>query len=627
MRVCIFHSALGSSYVYEPIDAISTRGGCLVVSYESLREHRNRLQEVEWNLLVCDEAQKIRNPDAQVTLAVKSFPNWGRIAVSGSPIQNSLRELWALFDFVVPGQLGTLPVFEEHFVEPILQGARDRAAEQQVEQSTATAELLRAICMPYFIRRRKQDFQDILQLPDKKEEILFCELSSAQYQVYVDFLENEHTQQALRDHEDLLEKRRGTNKIIRDYGGAGFQGPPPLDAFFCLGIMRKICNHPDLLAEDDEVIADLPGGYGAARRSGKLKVLDEIMKQWKAEGRKALVFVQTVQMLRILEKFLKARGHHLLELHGSVPIGTRQKRIEAFGTSEDINCMLLTTRVGGVGLNLIAATRVVIFDPDWNPMTDAQARERCWRIGQQSDVTIYRLVLSGTIEEKIYQRQVFKQFVAHKVMVDPKDKRCFQGFRLRNLFEAPKPPPEIDPEAAQEISGRFASLLRTYVNRASANGDFELPQVETLDLFQDFHAATDTGNDDEGKDELGESLYAKGLQGIFDQKRIEDPGQSTATSLDGQGAADPENLNPGVQLSLEALRRSQHHRAQHDIKVPTWTGKSGAAGQQPRTVCRAARPGAGYRPPQVARSNPYTGGIPTGAYAHQLMDSMRQFLS
>merc|ERR1712159_278478 len=109
--------------------------------------------------------------------------------------------------------------------------------------------------------------------------------------------------------------------------------------------------------------------------------------------------------------------------------------MKKFSDSPEQFCLAMTTRVGGIGVNLTAATRVVIFDPDWNPMTDAQARERCWRIGQTSDVIIYRMVLAGTIEEKIYQRQVLKQFVAHKVMVDPQDQRSFKGFRLAHLFE------------------------------------------------------------------------------------------------------------------------------------------------------------------------------------------------
>merc|ERR1719262_867817 len=147
-------------------------------------------------------------------------------------------------------------------------------------------------------------------------------------------------------------------------------------------------------------------------------------------------------------------------IDGKTGVKRRLKIIEEYNGNPDVFAMILTTRVGGVGLNIIGANRVVIFDPDWNPMTDVQARERAWRIGQTREVSVYRLVLTGTLEEKIYQRQVYKHFLAQKVLNDPRQRQFFKWNDLADLFDLPPAPPDFDPKAMQALKEKYKELFR-----------------------------------------------------------------------------------------------------------------------------------------------------------------------
>uniref|UniRef100_S4RUA7 Excision repair cross-complementation group 6 n=1 Tax=Petromyzon marinus TaxID=7757 RepID=S4RUA7_PETMA len=330
-----------------------------------------------------------------VALFLAQFRTPHRIILSGSPVQNNLKELWSLFDFVFPGKLGTLPVFMEQFSVPITQGGYSNASDVQVQTAYKCACVLRDTIKPFLLRRMKADVKVNLALPDKNEQV-----------------------------------------------------------FTALITLRKICNHPDLLtgglnAEDDELA---PSGFGYWRRSGKLLVVEALLRMWRRQGHRVLLFTQSRQMLDILEKFVQGEGYSYMKMDGTTSIATRQPLIDKFNKDESMFMFLLTTHVGGIGVNLTGANRVIIFDPDWNPSTDTQARERAWRIGQLRQVTIYRLVSAGTIEEKIYHRQIFKQFLTNRVLKDPRQQRFFKANDLFELFAL------TDPDSSQgtETSALFA---------------------------------------------------------------------------------------------------------------------------------------------------------------------------
>jgi DNA excision repair protein ERCC-6 len=320
-------------------------------------------------------------------------------------MQNNLTELWSLFDFVFPGRLGTLPVFQAQFAVPINIGGYANATNIQVQTAYKCAVVLRDLINPYLLRRMKADVAS--DLPRKSEQVLFCKLTPVQRKAYEEFI--------------------GSNEMESIFAGKR-------QVLYGVDILRKICNHPDLVHR--ELYQKKPGyHYGAEEKSGKMKVVKALLELWKRQGHRTLLFSQTRQMLDILERFVRdIGGLQYRRMDGGTNIGIRQSIVDEFNTDQSIAVFLLTTRVGGLGINLTGADRVIIFDPDWNPSTDVQARERAWRLGQKREVTIYRLMTSGTIEEKIYHRQIFKQFLTNKILKDPKQRRFFKMNDLHDLF-------------------------------------------------------------------------------------------------------------------------------------------------------------------------------------------------
>uniref|UniRef100_A0A493TYK8 ERCC excision repair 6, chromatin remodeling factor n=1 Tax=Anas platyrhynchos platyrhynchos TaxID=8840 RepID=A0A493TYK8_ANAPP len=359
-RVAILHET--GSYTNKKVKLIREIASChgiLITSYSYIRLMQDNIHSYDWHYVILDEGHKIRNPNAAVTLACKQFRTPHRIILSGSPMQNNLKELWSLFDFIFPGKLGTLPVFMEQFSVPITMGGYSNASPVQVKTAYKCACVLRDTINPYLLRRMKADVKMSLSLPDKNEQVLFCRLTDEQRQVYQNFIDSKEVYQIL---------------------------------------------------------------------SGDM------------------------QMLQILEAFVRDRSYSYLRMDGTTTIASRQPLITRYNEDKSIFIFLLTTRVGGIGVNLTGADRVIIYDPDWNPSTDTQARERAWRIGQKKQVTVYRLLTAGTIEEKIYHRQIFKQFLTNRVLKDPKQRRFFKSNDLYELFTLSSP----DVSQGTETSAIFA---------------------------------------------------------------------------------------------------------------------------------------------------------------------------
>ncbi|CAH8575536.1 unnamed protein product [Schistosoma turkestanicum] len=440
IRVAILHST-GSGYG-KPNKLVQTitnnPGSVLLTTYSTLVTYRDILTSRNWSYIILDEGHKIKNPEAEATLAVKHFSTPHRLILSGSPIQNNLRELWSLFDFVCPGRLGPLSEFMQQFSIPITQGGYATASPLQVETAYQCACTLRDLLKPYLIRRLKADAQ--IQLPAKSEQVLFCRLTDYQRKLYREYLESQVCK-------DLL-------------NGKG-------NIFPSLILLRNLCNHPDLATggprdscflneefeSDKQGIEDVCLSYswsrfGCPRRSSKMLVVASLLKNWYDQGHKVLLFSQSRRMLTLLERLVQLMKFSYLRMDGTTPINQRHELIRRFNyrsssdsekidrTSDylDIFVFLLTTRVGGLGVNLTSANRVLIYDPDWNPTTDLQARERAWRIGQSRDVVIYRLLTSGTIEEKIYHRQIFKQFLTNRILKNPRQQRFFKTNDLQELL-------------------------------------------------------------------------------------------------------------------------------------------------------------------------------------------------
>ncbi|KAM7257912.1 hypothetical protein ACFE04_013653 [Oxalis oulophora] len=531
---------------------LKSDSGLLITTYEQLRILGDKLLDIEWGYAILDEGHRIRNPNAEVTLVCKQLQTVHRIIMTGSPIQNKLTELWSLFDFVFPGKLGVLPVFEAEFSVPISIGGYANASPLQVSTAYRCAVVLRDLIMPYLLRRMKADIS--INLPKKIEHVLFCSLTTEQRSVYRAFL-------ASSEVENILEGSRNSLSGI--------------------DVMRKICNHPDLLEREHSY--NNPD-YGNPERSGKMKVVDQVLKGWKEQGHRVLLFTQTQQMLDILENYLISLEYNYRRMDGLTPVRQRMSLIDEFNNSEDVFIFILTTKVGGLGTNLTGANRVIIFDPDWNPSTDMQARERAWRIGQKRDVTVYRLITRGTIEEKVYHRQIYKQFLTNKILKNPQQRRFFKSRDLKDLFTLN----DDVGSGSTETSSIFGQVVED-INVLGVQKD----QIEPKQNKSTSQQANDDRNNSEkrssrskGKEKTESNDKEEGdeetniLKSLFEAQGIHSAMNHDAimNAQDEEKFRLEEQASQVAQRASEALRQSRMLRSRESVSVPTWTGRSGTAG-------------------------------------------------
>lgn len=536
----------------ELIDRIvQSKSGLLLTTYEQVRILREKLFDIEWGYAVLDEGHRIRNPDAETTLVCKQLQTVHRIIMTGAPIQNKLSELWSLFDFVFPGKLGVLPVFQAQFALPIAIGGYANATPLQVSTAYKCAVVLRDLIMPYLLRRIKSDVN--AQLPKKTEHVLFCSLSEEQRSAYRAFLASTEAEQIFDGNRNSL------------YG---------------IDMLRKICNHPDLLEREH---SSNHQDYGNPERSGKLKVVAQVLNLWKSEGHRVLLFSQTQQMLDILENFMISKEYTYRRMDGSTPVRQRMALVDEFNESSHVFVFILTTRVGGLGTNLTGANRVIIFDPDWNPSTDMQARERAWRIGQTRDVTIYRLITRGTIEEKVYHRQIYKHFLTNKVLRDPQQRRFFKARDMRDLFTLNDDSQQTRTETSTlfaEIAGEVDLNNHNEEAQAFVHGSMSQKEVHKINKEedQDMSLSARKGKRDDGDNQCEDEsqilkclFEANGIHSALNHDAIESMNELEKTKVDNESAR-------VAQQAAEAVRQSRLLRVSENVAVPTWTGRSGSAG-------------------------------------------------
>ncbi|AAZ12472.1 DNA excision repair protein, putative [Trypanosoma brucei brucei TREU927] len=506
VRTCVMHASSASTISREKlIDSVRGTPAVLLTTYAAVREHCRLLHNACFQYVILDEGHKISNPEATVTIAAKSFPTPHRLILSGTPVQNTLKELWCLFDFVKPGLLGTLRRFEEEFEVPINASKNIRASPLALATAAETARVLHESISPFLLRRlKKQVMSD--SLPEKYERVIRCPLSDSQLEAYVDLLSSSRVQRLMSNTLSYTQLMGGLDRDGRDASGclhiAGkrFQlmrdkenkGVVRHELFCVMHELRQICNHVDIFhmrqAKDFNYTDDMENNFfldvvnaptATARKAGgkgtthfsmrsnrpvnyegssKLQTLRQLLKLWQRGGQRALVFSQTRAMLDIIENMCEQESLTYIRMDGTTNSLRRQELMDRFNEDDRIVVALLTTRVGGVGVNLIGADRVVIFDPDWNPVTDEQARERAWRIGQTRDVGVYRLISSGTVEEAVLRRQLAKTYVTEKVLHDPKLQRFFyeqgslsESFYLGVEYDSRVPLGKKHIVAAQEL--------------------------------------------------------------------------------------------------------------------------------------------------------------------------------
>ncbi|CAO3678536.1 unnamed protein product [Umbelopsis ramanniana] len=392
----------------------------LIISYETLRSYCPVLKNCQIGLLLCDEGHRLKNGNSLTFQGLNSLQVQRRVILSGTPIQNDLSEYFSLLNFANPGLLGTPNEFRKNYEIPILKGRDADATQKDHETSDQKLSELWGIVSKFIIRRTN----DILSkyLPVKFEHVVFCKLSPLQLDLYNVFITSKAMQKLLRG-----------------------QGSQPLKA---ITMLKKLVNHPDLLNLPEEIRGSedvLPDSYQTQGRhriiapefSGKMMVLDRMLGKIKKETDDKIVIISNyTQSLDLIEKYCRQRNYGSLRLDGSMTINKRQKLVDRFNNPEGTEFVfLLSSKAGGCGLNLIGANRLVLFDPDWNPAADQQALARVWRDGQKKDCFIYRLITTGTIEEKIFQRQSHKQSLSSCVVDEAADtERHFSLADLRQLF-------------------------------------------------------------------------------------------------------------------------------------------------------------------------------------------------
>ena len=344
----------------------------VVATYGIVRRDAEVLAEQPWDLLVADEAQAVKNPMSRTARQIRTIPAAARFALTGTPVENRLSDLWALLDFTTPGLLGKLDAFQQHVATPI---ERERDGE-------ATARLA-ALVRPFLLRRRKTDPEIAPDLPPKTETDRFVGLTTEQATLY---------KAVVTELLDDVAEAEGINRrglVLK-----------------LLTALKQICNHPAQYLGQDAPISG---------RSGKLEAVTDLVETIASEGDSVLVFTQYVRMGHLLTRHLAALDLEVQFLHGGTPVNGREAMVDRFQAGGPM-VFVISLQAGGTGLNLTRATHVVHYDRWWNPAVEDQASDRAWRIGQDRPVQVHRMICEGTLEERIATLLEAKRGLAESVV-------------------------------------------------------------------------------------------------------------------------------------------------------------------------------------------------------------------
>ena len=458
VEVLVIESSLSESQKTAKLESIKGSGGILLCTYGLVRTRVENLRTCEWTIVICDEGHELKNVSTKISSAMRQLPvSHLKLILTGTPVQNNLMELWSLVDFVTGGTvLGSRNEFKMEFEQPIVMGSSRRATELLMRDGHRQGKALRTMIAPYFLRRVKKeifatprsrpaascfDVDSLVSavsemsiaksttdatLTSKFDYVLWCTLTEEQEELYRSYLQTD-------DVLGVMKKEKG-----------------PLHA---ITMLKKICTHPSLLHAEmsslqefvqkdllarNEAESKMQDSEVLLQKSAKLKVLLSLCQTLHREGHKTLVFSQSVKMLNIIATVLSAHGVETCRIDGSVKSSTeRQRIVDDFNAKNShFSVCLISTRAGGVGLTITGANRVIIFDPAWNPSQDNQAIDRAYRIGQKRDVVVFRLISAGTIEDKMYRKQVHKDFLQRTATeTEGCETRHFTREECRALFQ------------------------------------------------------------------------------------------------------------------------------------------------------------------------------------------------
>ncbi|XP_017277128.1 lymphoid-specific helicase isoform X2 [Kryptolebias marmoratus] len=474
----------------------------VVTSFEISMIDRKYLQRFQWKYLIVDEGHRIKNLNCRLVRELKILPTDNKLLLTGTPLQNNLAELWSLLNFLLPEVFDDLKSFESWFDINSL-GEAENVVVAEREQNILS--MLHQILTPFLLRRLKSDVT--LEVPPKKEIVVYAPLTPKQETFYTAVVNKTIAKMLGQEKKEAPvvltpsgRPKRRTRKIV-NYSEKDADTPfslekylemvrqeselspvpvldvqRPLDAQInlklqnVLMLLKRCCNHPYLVEYPlDPGTQEFKIDEQLVQSSGKFLILDRLLPALKERGHKILIFSQMTSILDILMDFCYLRNFQYSRLDGSMSYTDRDENMKRFATDPDVFIFLLSTRAGGLGINLTAADTVIIFDSDWNPQADLQAQDRCHRIGQTKPVVVYRLVTANTIDQKILERASAKrrleQMVIHKNKFKggkaelKQNKSCIDLEELQDLLKAKRTEKEVKASKGKVISDADLEIL------------------------------------------------------------------------------------------------------------------------------------------------------------------------
>merc|ERR1719474_1350929 len=561
-RIKKYHSSISEKRRQENLEYIARRGGVLITSYGMVQKNYAsmdiqpmsglmRFGEVirhgqPWDYMILDEGHMIKNQGIGVSQAVRHIPvqRSNRILLSGTFLQNELSELWSLFDFISEGSLfGTHAEFNETYAAKISlgrqknapyllrrtkQGIRAKQSRNQREEDDEKSRGDDGTSNGHGNgEREKEKSLTPMLKAEKRELVVWITMTTIQTNIYRSFLESDAVKEALN-----------TTKS-------------PLAA---LTVLKKICNNPFLLSDEDGKYRDRRVENTLATAS-KMGVLLQILKELIGRKHRVLVFSQYKAILSMVEPILRENKMEFIQMDGDTKIEDRQKMVDQFNADKALNVFLLSTKVGGLGLNLTGSDRVIIYDPAWNPATDAQAVDRSYRIGQVNDVMVYRMVTCGTIEERIYRRQISKVGLLKSVTGNSNQQRYFSKSELKDVFTLEDP-------TKSQTQIQFKHLRE---HRVGTNADFDretdhvegVPNVFGVSDHDLLFGTCRAEELEENKDLMDQIEAARGGLSAPDSKSQSRLCSMNIDSDDGDGDEDEDDdVSPSTRRPRKRLKRA-----------------------------------------------------------------------
>ncbi|KAG9242332.1 SNF2 family N-terminal domain-containing protein [Calycina marina] len=390
----------------------------LLTTYEYIIKDRPVLSKIKWVHMIIDEGHRMKNASSKLSATLTQYyATRYRLILTGTPLQNNLPELWALLNFVLPTIFKSVKSFDEWFNTPFANTGGQDKMELTEEEQILVIRRLHKVLRPFLLRRLKKDVEK--DLPDKTEKVIKCKFSALQARLYKQMVTH--------------------NKLVVSDGKGGKTGARGLSNMIMQ--LRKLCNHPFVFDEvENQMNPTSTSNDLLWRTAGKFELLDRVLPKYQKTGHRVLMFFQMTAIMDIMEDFLRYRGIMFMRLDGTTKSDDRSVLLKEFNAPDSPYFMfLLSTRAGGLGLNLQTADTVIIYDSDWNPHQDLQAQDRAHRIGQKNEVRILRLISSNSVEEKILERAKFKLDMDGKVIqagrFDNKSSETDRDAMLRVMLE------------------------------------------------------------------------------------------------------------------------------------------------------------------------------------------------